>query len=335
MPVPRPDAGPPWRPTRRAAVLSACGVFLLRQVAAADAPGLLAFPGAGAVGLVPPDGYLPQTDPPGFFARDGSGVISVAEAELPRGNPSRAEVLAQFATISDRRLAAFGVRDVRRRTIRTDAIDGSLGVGTAGSGTESETVWSLYFIGAHAMGSLSWRVAGAMTPAIEAEMERVLRTVVTRAPAPLPERLAALPFAFDTALHDLTRVLAGAVILASRERDAQMLLALLAPDSDAADRTEAARRVMQHPLVLAMVRDPVWEAGREAPVPLAGLPGLVLRARVTQTPTARPMVAVLRVGFAEDGRRLVVLGCAPASGAAAVAAEERRFDRLAASVALR
>ena len=294
------------------------------------------FPAGGAIGLVPPPGYAPESGEARFAAADGSGVIALAEAALPPAVPPRDVLIGQLGAISDRRLAALGVRNVRRRSLVTPAFVGSLAIGTLGEGGGLETVWSLYFVGADAMGSVSWRVAGAVGAERVAEMERVLHTVVTRPPADLAARLDALPFAFDASVHDLTRVIFGSVLLASRFRDEQMVIAILPPPDPPLERADAARSALAHPLLLAVVRDPVWDSA-ETPhaVALAGHDGLLLRAGVTHTPTGRAMRLEMRVGFLGDGRLLVVLGCAPAPDRATFAADERRFARVADSLVLR
>lgn len=325
--------GRTWPTLLAVALLYVLACAALPAVAQAQA----VFPPGSAVGLTPPTGYDLQDGTAGFRARDGSGVLSIAEAKPPLARPPRAELIAQLGTISDRRLAAFGVRDVRRRGVETPAILGSIASGTLGAGADLETIWSLYFVGADAMGSISWRVAGQVTPEQAAAMERVLLSAVTRPPATLAERLDGLPFTFDTSLHDLTRINAGSALLASRDRDEQMLITILPPpDGPIRDRAATARSVLAHPLVLALVRDAAWQGpGVPEAASLAGQDGLLLRARVTHTPTGREMRLVLRVGFLAGGGLLVVLGCAPAPTEAAFALDEQRFGRVAGSVVLR
>lgn len=188
------------------------------------------------------------------------------------------------------------------------------------------------------MGSVEWRLSGTASPEQAAAVERALVGIVTRAPASVEDQLAAWPFSFDTSVY--RRAMANDAFVSLNNGDLGELVVITilpAPDPPVADRTEAARNVLAHPLIRTVVRDPSWESSGQQPnQPFSEMDGVTMRAWVTQTPTNNAARMVIRVGFAEDGRRLVaILVVAPSPSDLRFFEASRRFQRVTDSLTLR
>lgn len=124
------------RPNRRLVLLAGVSLFGPQRPAVAEP----VFPPNSSIGLSPPPGYVISTDHVGFERDDGSATIVLRTAPFRQDAAMRPDILARLVQMTDRTLAASGLRIVHRRPLETSAFSGSLATGRTGTGNDLETV---------------------------------------------------------------------------------------------------------------------------------------------------------------------------------------------------
>ena len=287
-------------------------------VAAAFAAALLAgpagaaepvFPPGAAAGLVPPAGMAAVPNVAAFQDKEKRARILIID--LPR---EAFGVLER--EMSDDSLTAKGLRDIKRETPALAAGPAFLVSGRQGAGAETIGKWILVARGGASTAMVTAEVPEASMEAYPpAAIRTALLSLAFRAPRPLEQQVAALPFTVgDLAGFKPVRTLGGTALYLSAgtgddngAKEALMVIGRAGgvPDSDKMELF--ARRLLGSlPTVKALKVD------RAEPLRVRGVPGHEIRATATDVATGTEVKVVqwLRV---ERGSYVRVVAVTPAS----------------------
>lgn len=244
------------------------------------------FPAGAVSGLVPPAG---MTVVPGMSAfQDGQKRARILLVDLPR---EAFGVLER--EMSEESLAAKGLQDVTRETPALASGPALLLSGRQAAGAEPFAKWILVARGAASAVMVTAEVPAASAEAYPPEaMRGALLSLAFKAPPPIEQQLAALPFRVgDLAGFNPVRTLGGTTLYLSAgngdDNGAKETLIVIGRAGGVPDGTQLdlfARRLFGALPTVKKVR-----IERSEPLRVRGVPGHEIRASGTDTATGLPV----------------------------------------------